>query len=75
MGNLFKVLNQIFDIITQLFEFVWKLIQDLIYIITLLPKLVVKIPDLLNAFMPGACVSILLVLVSVTVIYRIMGRD
>lgn len=61
--------------LTTLFDFAIGLVEDLLYIITLLPKVILSIPDMLVSFLPSSLVALLMVFISVTVIYRIMGRD
>lgn len=75
MGKLFDLVQQLFEILSLVWDFVWGLIQDLIYIATLLPKIIIGIPGMLEAFIPSSVVSIFVILISITVIYRVMGRD
>ena len=75
MSGLFNLVQQIFDFILILWGFVLGLINDLLYVIQLVPKVILKLPMMLEAFLPQSIVAILMTFVAVTVIYRIMGRD
>lgn len=75
MSALFDLVQQLFDFILLLWDFVLGLINDLLYIIQLIPKVILNLPMMLEAFLPQSIVAILMTFVAVTVIYRIMGRD
>lgn len=75
MDKIFDLVQQLFDFWSLVWEFLWSLIQDLIYVVKLLPEVVSKIPDLFTVFLPQPIFSLLAMFITITVIYRILGRD
>lgn len=59
---------------TSIFTFVGNLIKDLATIAKLLAKAVASIPTYLN-FFPAAFTAIVITLISIAVIYKILGRE
>lgn len=65
----------IFDLLFTLGEFALGLIGDLLEIVDLLQQVIADMPFWLNAFLPPGVPGLFLILLSITVIYRIAGRD
>lgn len=65
---------QIGSIISTVIDFVIKLFADLISMITLLGNFLAALPSYFS-WLPGAVVSSLLVIFSIVVIYKILGRE
>lgn len=70
-----SALTSIAKILTQLFDFLWNLILDLFKIIDMLSAVVLDLPVLLDMFLPPSVAGLFIVCVSITVIYRVAGRD
>lgn len=62
------------NVITSLVQFVIKLVQDLFYIINLLTNLLLSLPSMIG-WLPSACITLVISIFSIVVIYKIMGRD
>lgn len=62
------------EVIGSLISFVFGVIQDLLYVITLIGSLVVKIPDMIG-WLPSACITLVVTAFSIVVIYKILGRE
>lgn len=67
-------LEGIWDAILTVIEFVIDFIKDIIYVVQLVGETVLKIPDYIG-WLPTGFVSIILVIFSVVVIYKILGRE
>lgn len=61
-------------IITTVINFVIGLFEDLIFMIQLLGKFIVNIPSYFS-WLPSSFVSVIVVIFSVVVIYKILGRE
>lgn len=68
------ILFGIWDFITGIFEFLTSTILELAHVAGFLARAVASIPSYLG-FFPAAFGSLLLVLVSVAVIYKLLGRE
>ena len=64
----------ILSFFTSIFTFVGSLIKDLATIASLLGKAVVSIPSYLS-FFPAAFTAIVITLISIAVIYKVVGRE
>lgn len=62
------------NVIKSVFSFLIDTVMDLIYVIGLIGKMLVKIPDMIG-WLPSACISLIVVTFSVVVIYKIIGRE
>lgn len=71
MGSL---LQSIADFFVAIFEIVMGLIRDIVQMVKMLGEFVGKIPDLFG-WLPPAAVSLIVVLFSVVVIYKVIGRE
>lgn len=62
------------DVITGLVDFVIGFIEDLVYVVKICGKFLAKIPDFFS-WLPVEIVALVVVLFSIVVIYKIMGRE
>ncbi len=62
------------NLISNLVQFLINLVKDLIYVVGLLAKMVVQIPNMIG-WLPSACISLVLTLFSIVVIYKVLGRE
>lgn len=62
------------EIISALVNFVIGIIQDLLYVISLLGSLIVKIPDMIG-WLPSACITLTISIFGIVLIYKILGRE
>lgn len=62
------------EIITTVVDFVIQLFKDLLFMLQLLAKFVVSIPDYF-AWLPAGVVAVIVVIFSIVVIYKILGRE
>lgn len=60
--------------ITSIIDFVIGLFEDLVYMIKLLGQVVLNIPNYF-AWLPAEILALIVVLISVVVIYKILGRE
>lgn len=73
--QVFQVLQNIFDMLVTLFDFLLGFIEDIVYVATLLPDIVSDVSTLITSFIPAPVLSIILACVTLTVVYRVLGRD
>lgn len=62
------------DAILSLWEFIIGFFEDLVYIIQLTGKFVLNIPSYF-AWMPGEIVTLIVMIFSIVVIYKVLGRE
>lgn len=62
------------DIVVSLVNFVIQTITDLVYVIGLLGQMLVNLPTYFG-WLPSVIVSMLVVIFSIVVIYKILGRE
>ena len=62
------------DAVIAVFDFVIGFFQDLLYIIELTGSTLAKVPDYFS-WLPSEVVSLIIVLISIVVIYKILGRE
>lgn len=74
MDGIIKFFQGIGDAIVAVFDFVVSLFSDLVYLIQLLGSALANMSGFLD-WLPPEMVSLLLVLVSIVVIYKILGRE
>lgn len=60
--------------ITSIIDFVIGLFEDLVYMIKLLGQVVLNIPNYFS-WLPAEILALIVVLISVVVIYKILGRE
>lgn len=75
MTNVFKILQNLFDMLKTAFDFAIGIIEDIVYISTLLPKLVANMISTITIFIPAPALVFITSLITLTVIYRVLGRD
>lgn len=68
-------IKEFFNLVVTLFDFVFGLIQDLLKVVQLLAEAILQIPTYLNAFFPSAFISIFMIIISIVVIYKMLGRE
>lgn len=73
MGALVKMLKGFFSTISALIQFIIDFFADLVYVIGLLGKFVLEIPQYFS-WLPSSVVAVLGVCFSLVVIYMILGR-
>lgn len=61
-------------VILSLADFAYTFIYDLVYVIKLTARSLAAIPALFY-ILPGACVTLLVGIFSVVVIYKVLGRE
>lgn len=62
------------DLAVGAFDFLLGILRDLVYIVQVTAKAVTAIPGLFR-LLPSACLSVLVVIFGVVVIYKILGRE
>lgn len=62
------------NIITSLVDFVVGFIEDIVYVVKLCGSFVAKIP-LLFAWLPPQAIALIVIIFSVVVIYKVLGRE
>lgn len=75
LKSIFSAIVNFFDLVVSLVEFIFSLVEDLIKVVGLLVQSLVNLPSFLNAFLPTAFVSVCMVILSIVVIYKVMGRE
>lgn len=75
LANIFKILQNIFDMLVTLFDFLIGIIQDTVYIASLLPELVAGVIESVTLFIPAEALVVVTAMITLTVLYRILGRD
>lgn len=74
MDAIISFFQGIGNAIVAVFDFVVSFFSDLVYLIQLLGSALANMPGFLN-WLPPEMVTLLLVLVSIVVIYKILGRE
>lgn len=69
-----NVILGIADMFTSVFDFLIGLVEDIVYVIKLCTSFVTKIPAYF-AWLPSEAVAIVVVIFSVVVLYKVMGRE
>lgn len=62
------------DVVTSLIDFVIGFIEDIVYVVKLCATFVSKIPNLFS-WLPSGVLAIIVIIFSVVVIYKVMGRE
>lgn len=62
------------DIVTGLIDFVIGFIEDLVYVVQLTGEFVLKIPSYF-VWLPDVCVTLIVTIFGVVVIYKVLGRE
>lgn len=74
MQAITNILSNIVDWIVMLFDFIFGFFEDIVYIIKITGVFLLKIPDYF-AWLPSQCVSLVVVIFSIVVVYKILGRE
>lgn len=74
MRSLIKLIKNIGKIITTIVSFVISFFKDLVYVIELTGKFLAQLPSYFS-WLPTELLTILLVIFSIVVIYKILGRE
>ena len=74
MSAIIDFFSSIADGISAAFDFLIGIIQDLVYIVKLTAKFLVSIPSYFS-WLPSEVFGILAIILSVVVIYKILGRE
>lgn len=74
MDALLSFFKSIGDTIVAVIDFVIGLFQDLIYMISLLGKVVLNIPSYFS-WLPAEVIALIVTLIAIVVIYKVLGRE
>lgn len=74
LRDIFDVIKNIGNFFTSIVDFVIDFFGDLVYVIDLLADTIVSIPDYLG-FFPSVLIAAVVSLVSIAVIFKILGRE
>lgn len=74
MNGILEFFEAIGNAITAVIDFVIGLFQDLVYMVTLLVKVVANFPSYFS-WLPAPVIALLVSLVAIIVIYKILGRE
>lgn len=74
MQAITDILKSLANWVTMLVDFVFGFIGDVIYIIKITGIFLLKIPEYF-AWLPSECVSIIVIIFSIVVVYKILGRE
>ena len=74
MQSIIDFLNQIVDAINAVIDFVVKFVQDIVYVVGLIGDFIVDIPNFFGWF-SVFFLFVLVLIFSVVVIYKILGRS
>ena len=66
--------TSIADVVISLLDFVVGLVEDTVYVVKLCGTFVTKIPVLFS-WLPPECLALVVILFSVVVAYKILGRE
>ena len=62
------------DAVTALFSFLFSIISDLVYLVQLTAKFLLQIPVYFS-WLPSPVVSLIILIFSIVVLYKILGRE
>lgn len=74
MSAIIDFFSSIADGISAVFDFLIGIVKDLVYIVKLTAKFLASIPSYFS-WLPGEVFAILAIILSVVVIYKILGRE
>ncbi len=74
MTAIINFFSGIVDTIKAVIDFVVGLFEDLVYVIKLLGEFVLEIPNYFS-WLPPAALAVILVVFSIVVIYKVLGRS
>lgn len=67
-------INWFMETVSSLVNFLVSFVEDLVYVVDLTAKFVVKIPTYLN-WLPSEVLSIIVICFGIVVVYKILGRE
>lgn len=74
MRAILDILASFADWIEMIFDFIFGFFEDVVYIIKITGLFLLKIPDYF-AWLPSQCVSLIVIIFSIVVVYKILGRE
>lgn len=74
LKDIFNIVKNIGNFFTAIVDFVIDFFGDLVYVIDLLADTIVSIPDYLG-FFPSILIAAVVSLVSIAVVFKILGRE
>lgn len=74
LKDIYKAIKSVVNFFDSIVDFILDFFSDLKYIIELLADTVTSIPDYLG-FFPSVMVGAIITLVSIAVIYKVLGRE
>ena len=74
MAGIIQGIKEFFDFIVRAVQFLFSLIKDLVRVVEYLGQVAGKIPSYLG-FLPSAALAIVVTMVSIMIVYKIVGRD
>lgn len=74
LKSIFDAMINFFNLVGSLVNFVIDMVKDLVYVITLIGKMLLKIPSYVG-WLPTTCGSIIVAIFGIVVIYKILGRE
>lgn len=74
MKALVDMLSGFFTLVDQIVDFIVNLFSDLLYVITLVGSFMMNIPDYFG-WLPTACISMIVTVFGVVLVYKIVGRE
>lgn len=74
MSVIIDFFSGLFDTIANMVLYFINLLKDMVYVLKLLRTFVWKLPELFM-WLPGTLVAMLVVVFSIVIIYKILGRE
>lgn len=74
MGAIIDFFTGIADTVISLVDYMISTIQDIVYMIGLLGKVILSLPELIG-WLPAGIISIVATAFSIVVIYKVIGRE
>ncbi len=74
MGAILDFLIGLGGIILAGINFLFGLIKDLLYIVTLLGSLIIRVSDMIG-WLPSACITLVGTTFGIVLIYKLLGRE
>lgn len=69
-----EMLKSFFQTVGELIAYIFGLIDDTVYVIKLLGKVIIRLPDLFS-WLPSQIVALLILILTVVVLYKVLGRE
>lgn len=74
MQAIFDLFTGFIDLVTFIVEYVIGMIEDIVYMVQLLGDIVLELPNYLG-WLPTVVVTNFMLIISIVVIYKIIGRE